>query len=119
MVPPPSAVMQPSRQTPTQSMLRLPAASAAVIACAASATIDSTCSTVSLGGRPHIATSRQASQNQESWIRDSRMDWNLRRGFHSEQIENARRPPIDFRWRPVGPFQKERIVPGTSAAAHC
>ena len=42
MVPPPSAVMQPSMQTPTQSMLRRPAASAAVIACAASATSDST-----------------------------------------------------------------------------
>ena len=38
MVPPPSAVMQPSMHTPAQSMLRLPAASAAVIACAVSAT---------------------------------------------------------------------------------
>ena len=54
MVPPPSAVMQPSRHTPTQSMLRFPAASAAVIACAASATSDSRCKTLSLGGRPHI-----------------------------------------------------------------
>ena len=58
MVPPPSAVMQPSRQTPTQSMLRRPAASAAVIACAASATSDSPYRTISLGGRSHIATSR-------------------------------------------------------------
>src|SRR5690348_14162064 len=49
--------MQPSRHTPTQSMLRLPAASAAVIACAASATSESTCRTVSLGGRFHIASS--------------------------------------------------------------
>ena len=57
MVPPPSAVMQPSMQTPAQSMLRLPAASAAVIACAASATSDSTCRTISLDGRLRIATS--------------------------------------------------------------
>src|ERR1700761_3348098 len=54
MVPPPSAVMQPSMQTPAQSMLRRPAASAAVIACAASATSDRKCSTLSLGGRFHI-----------------------------------------------------------------
>src|ERR1700722_18250981 len=58
MVPPPSAVMQPSRQTPTQSMLRRPAASAALIACAASATSERMCSTLSLGGRPHIVPSR-------------------------------------------------------------
>src|ERR1700733_14350678 len=58
MVPPPSAVTQPSRQTPTQSMLRRPAASAAVIAWAASATSERMCSTVSLGGMPHIFPSR-------------------------------------------------------------
>src|SRR6478752_6687104 len=55
MVPPPSAVMQPSMHTPAQSMLRLPAASAAVIACAATAMNDSTCSTESVGGMVHIA----------------------------------------------------------------
>jgi len=49
--------MQPSMQTPAQSMLRRPAASAAIIACAASATSDSRCKTVSLDGRAHIATS--------------------------------------------------------------
>ncbi len=64
MVPPPSAVMQPNRQTPTQSMLRRPAASAAVIAWAANATIDSRCNTVSLGGRLHIATSRDRFLNR-------------------------------------------------------
>src|SRR4029450_12668879 len=58
MVPPPSAVMQPSMQTPAQSMLRRPAASAAVIACAASATSDSQCNTKSLVGRLHIESSR-------------------------------------------------------------
>src|SRR5579862_3595913 len=58
MVPPPSAVIQPSKHTPIQSMLRRPAASAAVIACAANATSDRTCNTVSLGGRPHILPSR-------------------------------------------------------------
>src|SRR5262249_40225044 len=57
MLPPPSAVMQPSRQTPTQSMLRRPAASAAVIACAASATSDSAVRTISLDGKSRIATS--------------------------------------------------------------
>src|SRR5258708_32905390 len=72
MVPPPSAVMQPSMHTPAQSMLRLPAESAAVIACAASATSDNPYKTISLGGKPRIAT-----------------PWNgvptLRRGFHDEQ----------------------------------
>src|SRR5262249_5042933 len=58
MVPPPSAVMQPSMQTPAQSMLRRPAASAAVIACAASATSDRKCSTLSLGGRFHMESSK-------------------------------------------------------------
>src|SRR6267154_47382 len=54
MVPPPSAVMQPSMQTPAQSMLRRPAANAAVIACAAIAISDSQCSTKSVEGRLHI-----------------------------------------------------------------
>jgi hypothetical protein len=36
-------------------MLRFPAASAAVIACAASATSDNANRTISLDGRPHIA----------------------------------------------------------------
>src|ERR1700742_5022371 len=61
MVPPPSAVTDPSMQTPAQSMLRRPAASAAVIACAASATSDRKCSTLSLGGRFHIGTSGESS----------------------------------------------------------
>src|SRR3954464_752013 len=46
--------MQPRKQTPSQSMLRLPAASAAVMPCAATATSDRTCSTLSPGGRLHI-----------------------------------------------------------------
>src|SRR5438132_7603084 len=54
MVPPPSAVMQLSMHTPAQSMLRRPAASAAVIACAAIAPSDSQYSTKSLAGRLHI-----------------------------------------------------------------
>ena len=57
MVPPPSAVMQPSMETPAQSMLRRPAASAAVIAPAVSATSDSQCNTKSLEGRFHIESS--------------------------------------------------------------
>src|SRR3954462_495628 len=63
MVPPPSAVMQPSMQTPAQSMLRRPAASAAVIAFDVSATYVSTCNTVSLGGRLHMATSHWEPEN--------------------------------------------------------
>src|SRR5579872_7505967 len=54
MVPPPSAVIAPNMQTPAQSMLRLPAASAAVIDCAATAMNESTCSTESVGGMVHI-----------------------------------------------------------------
>src|SRR5882762_10630244 len=74
MVPPPRAVMQPSMHTPTQSMLRFPAASAAVIACAASATSDSACRTISLGGKPNI----------EKLLEPDR---NLGRGFPAEQAE--------------------------------
>src|SRR5882724_759688 len=59
MVPPPSAVMQPSMATPAQSMLRRPAASAAVIPCAVSAATCSQCSTKSLEGRFHIKSSRE------------------------------------------------------------
>src|SRR6266536_426408 len=59
MVPPPSAVMQPSMHTPAQSMLRRPAASAAVIACAVNATYDKRCRTVSPGGKLHMATSHR------------------------------------------------------------
>ena len=73
MVPPPSAVMQPSMQTPAQSMLRRPAASAAVIACAASATSDSTVQ--------HDIARRQVPHR----IAPGRSDWNLRRGFQHEQ----------------------------------
>src|SRR3954452_9949357 len=47
--------MQPRKQTPSQSMLRRPAASAAVMPCAATATSDNRCSTLSLGGKLHIA----------------------------------------------------------------
>jgi hypothetical protein len=43
--------------TPTKSMLRLPAASAAVIACAATAMNDKTCKTESVGGKAHISPS--------------------------------------------------------------
>src|ERR1700757_3599336 len=78
MVPPPSAVMHPSMQTPTQSMLRRPAARAAVIACAASATKDSKFNTISLGGRLRMATSRDGFQGS------------LCRGHCPEQIENGR-----------------------------
>jgi hypothetical protein len=46
--------MQLSMHTPAQSMLRRPAASAAVIAWAAIATSDSQCSTKSLDGRLHM-----------------------------------------------------------------
>src|ERR1700730_23319 len=74
MVPPPRAVMQPSMHTPTQSMLRVPAASAAGIACAASATSDSACRTISLGSKPDIENLLEP-------------DWNLRRGFPAEQAE--------------------------------
>src|ERR1700748_547730 len=45
-------------QTPAQSMLPRPPASAAVIACAARATRDNICSTVSLGNRPGIFPTR-------------------------------------------------------------
>src|SRR4030081_1104155 len=74
MVPPPRAVMQPSMHTPTQSMLRFPAASAAVIACAASATSDSACRTISLGNKPDIKKLLEPERN-------------LRRGFPAEQAE--------------------------------
>src|SRR5215475_4684956 len=73
MVPPPSAVMQLSMHTPTQSMLRRPAASAAVMACAAIATSDSPCSTKSLAGRLHIDSLRVGPPR------------NLGRRFHHEQ----------------------------------
>src|ERR1700692_3656132 len=97
--------MQPSMHTPTQSMLRRPAASAAVIACAASATSDSTCKTVSLGGRPHIATSRQ--ELSQEFFRQI-FEWNLRRGFHSEQNEKAAQP--------IFPIAESGPVPGTPAS---
>ena len=69
--------MQPSMHTPAQSMLRRPAASAAVIACAAIATSDSPCSTKSLGGRLHIAFAPVVCRN-------------LRCGFHHEQLAMQR-----------------------------
>src|SRR3954453_21738026 len=47
--------MQPRKQTPSQSMLRRPAASAAGTAFAGTATRDNRCSTLSLGGELHIA----------------------------------------------------------------
>src|SRR5580692_5546359 len=54
--------MAPSMQTPAQSMLRRPAASAAVMACAASATSDSAYRTISPGGRFCIATSKASAK---------------------------------------------------------
>src|SRR6266498_321289 len=53
------ATSQPSMHTPAQSMLRRPAASAAVIACAVNATYDKRCRTVSPGGKLHMATSHR------------------------------------------------------------
>ena len=56
MVPPPSAVMAPSMATPNQSILRRPAASAAVMPSAMSATMASANRMVSVGGMIQLAT---------------------------------------------------------------
>src|SRR3981081_1493205 len=74
MVPPPTAVMQPSMHTPTQSMLSFPPASAYGIARAASATSDSACRTISLCNNPDIKKLLEPERN-------------LRRGFPAEQAE--------------------------------
>src|SRR3982751_4667124 len=90
MVPPPSAVMHPSMHTPAQSMLRPPAASAAVIACAASAISDSQYSAKSPVGRLSIET--------QSLVLYASYRWNLGRRFHHEQCAmNAARFP-EHRW---------------------
>src|ERR1700754_1504031 len=88
MVPPPSAVMQPSMQTPAQSMLRRPAARAAVIAWAARATADRKYNTVSFGGRLRMADLA------------ARFRRSLCRGHGAEQVEKAapiRRDPEKVR----------------------
>src|ERR1700755_203909 len=88
MGPPPSAVIAPSMQTPAQSMLRRPAASAAVIACAASATYCRKCSTLSAGGKFHIRASSRTGAGK------------LRSGFPVEQAECGeppRRLPVVLR----------------------
>src|SRR5450631_666865 len=88
--------MQPSRHTPTQSMLRLPAASAAVIACAASATSDSPYRTMLLGGsptwRPRRTDFRTPSLPWHVFLTRAGIHFAIIRGFRPEQVEKQHRP---------------------------
>ena len=85
MEPPPSAVTQPSIMTPAQSMLRRPAARAAVIACAAIAISDKTSSTVWVGSRPHMRNLSHLNQPEPESRVPSRMERKMTRNIPERQ----------------------------------
>src|SRR5665213_342271 len=113
MVPPPSAVMHPSRHTPTQSMLRRPAASAAVIACAASATIDSPCRTISLDGRFCIASSGHPQSESETYVAGSLLNRHeLSTGRAAPDREIRRNPGTPRGYRRLSKGLTEETIHG-------